>query len=78
MKTLNVTEAKAKFSAVVEQAQAGNEVIVTKMGKPVAKVVPYRSSAHSGRLDVFKGQVVIADDFDEWSDEERAAFEMDD
>ena len=49
-----------------------------KMGKPVAKVVPYRASAHSGRLDVFKGQVVIAEDFDEWSGEERAALEMND
>ena len=78
MKTLSVTEAKAKLSAVVEQAHAGDEVIVMKMGKPVAKVVPYRASAHSGRLDVFKGQVVIADDFDEWSDVERAALEMDD
>ena len=78
MKTLSVTEAKAKFSAVVERAQAGDEVIVMKMGKPVAKVVPYRASAHSGRLGVFKGQVTIADDFDEWSDEERVALEIDD
>ena len=78
MKTLNVTEAKAKFSAIVEQAQAGDETIVMKMGKPVAKVVPYRASEQGGRLGIFKGLVVIADDFDEWSEEEREALAMDD
>ena len=77
MKTFNITEAKAKFSAIVERAQAGEEIIVLKMDKPVAKVIPYRASAHIGRLGAFKGQIKIADDFDEWSKEERVALGID-
>ena len=77
MKALTLTEAKAKFSAVVERAQAGEEIIVLKMGKPVAKIIPYRASAHIGRIGAFKGQVSISDNFDEWSEDERAALEMD-
>ena len=37
-----VTEAKAEFSALVEQAIHGDEVILTKHGKPVAKIVKYQ------------------------------------
>ncbi len=35
---LNLTEAKAKFSEVVERASRGEEIIVTRMGHPVARI----------------------------------------
>ncbi len=38
---MSVTVAKAQFSELVEDAIRGEETIITKHGKPVAKVVPY-------------------------------------
>ena len=40
MKTVNLAEAKAKLSALVEEAEAGEIVCITKHGKPVAQLVP--------------------------------------
>ena len=40
MKTVNLAEAKAKLSALIEQAEAGETVCITKHGKPVAQLVP--------------------------------------
>jgi antitoxin Phd len=40
MKTMQLREAKAKFSALVEAAERGESTIVTKNGRPAAKVTP--------------------------------------
>jgi prevent-host-death family protein len=40
MKTANITEAKAHFSALLAEVEAGEEVIITRRGKPVARFVP--------------------------------------
>ena len=39
MKTVNLAEAKAKLSALVEEAEAGEIVCITKHGKPIAQLV---------------------------------------
>ena len=44
MKTVNLAEAKAKLSALVEQAEAGEIVCITRHGKPVARLVPLEQS----------------------------------
>jgi prevent-host-death family protein len=41
VKFVSVTVAKAQFSELVEDAIRGEETIITKHGRPVAKVVPY-------------------------------------
>ena len=67
--TLNVTEAKARFSDVVERAAQGEEIIVTKMGKPMVKIVRYEPSRTHRRIGLFRGQIDIAEDFDEWPED---------
>ncbi len=67
--TLTLTEAKAKFSDIVERAMHGEEIIVTKMGKPVAKIVRYEPARSHRRLGLFAGQIEIAADFDEWPED---------
>lgn len=76
MKTYNLSEAKARFSAVVEEAAAGEEIIVTKMNKPVVRVVPYLPLQAGSRMDSMRGEIEIASDFDEWSEEEARSFGM--
>ena len=70
MKIYSVTDAKAKFSQVVESVLQGEEVIVTKMGKPAVKISAYKPIAESKRLGLMKGQATIPDDFEQWNIEE--------
>jgi prevent-host-death family protein len=42
MDRLSVYDAKARFSELVERAQAGRSTVITKRGKVVAKIVPAR------------------------------------
>jgi prevent-host-death family protein len=58
----NVHEAKTHLSRVLERVAAGEEVIIAKAGKPVAKLVPLREgNRRPGRL---KGKVRMGPDFD--------------
>ncbi len=43
METLSVAEAKARFSAVLAAVEAGQEVVITRRGKAVARLVPERA-----------------------------------
>jgi prevent-host-death family protein len=66
MQTVNVHEAKTHFSRLVDQAAAGEEIIIAKAGKPVAKLVPL-TSAHDRpkrRLGILAGVAIIPPDFD--------------
>lgn len=66
MPTVNVHEAKTRFSRLLEQVRSGEEVIIARAGTPVARLVPYvppkRKIAPPGAM---KGEIWIADDFDE-------------
>jgi prevent-host-death family protein len=70
----NIHEAKSNLSRLIELAVAGEEVIISKAGKPVARLVPYRETKKPRRLGVWKGRVHIAPDFDELPQSIAAAF----
>jgi prevent-host-death family protein len=62
-KTVNVHEAKTHLSKLLERVQAGEEVVIAKAGRPVARLVPF---ARPGKraLGLDAGQGFIAADFD--------------
>ena len=57
MEILTITEAKAQLSAVVEKVMNGEEVILGKAGKPVARVVPYEGPQKDRVLGRLKGKI---------------------
>jgi prevent-host-death family protein len=61
--TLNLYDAKTQLSSLVDKAAAGEEIIIAKNGKPMAKLVPFKASIkrRPGRL---KGKVWMSKDFD--------------
>jgi prevent-host-death family protein len=61
--TLNLYEAKTLLSSLVEQAAAGEEIIIAKNGKPMAKLVSFKEAIKRkpGRL---KGKIWMSKDFD--------------
>ena len=72
----NISEAKAQLSALIEKVIAGQEVIIGKAGKPVAKLVRYGRSEKPRRPGALRGKIKIADDFDELPGDIAEAFGM--
>jgi prevent-host-death family protein len=50
MESVNLSEAKARFSELVRRAEAGEEVIILRSGRPVAKIVPVESAKQPPQL----------------------------
>jgi prevent-host-death family protein len=72
---VNIHEAKTNFSRLVERVIAGEEIIIGKAGKPVAKLIPYEQPAPPKRKPgAWKGKVWISPDFDEADKEIEAMF----
>ena len=61
----NITEAKAQLSALIEKVMSGQEVIIGKAGKPVAKLVRYERSDKQRQPGALRGKIKISNDFDE-------------
>lgn len=64
MSTVNMHEAKTHLSKLVESAINGEETIIARSGKPVAKIVPIFSGKTKRRIGLLKGKIKIASDFD--------------
>jgi prevent-host-death family protein len=66
VQTMNVHAAKTHFSRLVDRAAAGEEIIIAKAGKPVAKLVPLTPSSKRPKrqLGVLAGVAAIPADFD--------------
>lgn len=70
-KTLNIYEAKTHLSALVEEAAHGEEIVIAKAGKPMAKLVPLEPKPSAPRKfgqNVMK-ITYIAPDFDSTPDD---------
>ena len=72
----NISEAKAELSALIESVQNGNEVIIAKAGKPVARLVAFRGPARPRTPGSMAGEIWIAPDFDTLPDDMAEAFGM--
>ena len=75
MAQVGMHEAKTKLSQLVERAEAGEEIVIARNGKPVARLVPVaRPNSFAAIYGIWRGQVEIADDFDELPDDIAEAF----
>ena len=72
----NISEAKARLSALIEKVMTGQEVIIGKAGKPVAKLVRYERSEKPRQPGALRGKIKISDDFDELPKDIAKAFGM--
>ncbi|MEW2631745.1 type II toxin-antitoxin system prevent-host-death family antitoxin [Streptomyces sp. NPDC048389] len=66
----NVHEAKTHFSKILEAVATGEEVIISKSGSPVAKVIPLSSKVRRTARGSLTEPVAFHDDFDDLSDDE--------
>ena len=70
---VNMHEAKSTLSKLVEKVAEGEEVVIAKAGKPVARLVKFEHEKRT--LGGWEGRIWIADDFDDTPEELIALFE---
>ena len=75
MISVNIHEAKTHLSRLLARVESGEEVIIAKAGKPVARIIPesYIEGERPSGMD--KGLFTVPDDFDEESDMINEMFE---
>lgn len=66
MQTVNIHEAKTHLSRFVDQAAAGDEIVIARAGKPVARLVALKPEPVQPRpLGLGKGRFSLPTDFDQ-------------
>ena len=75
MQITNIHEAKCHLSKLVELAFKGEEVIICKAGKPMAKLIGYQTEDNPRKPGYWSGKVHISEDFDELPESIAAAFQ---
>ena len=56
--------AKTHLSQLLARVEAGEELVLARSGRPIARLIPYRPQGVSRRFGGWRGRVWIADDFD--------------
>jgi prevent-host-death family protein len=64
MSTVNIHQAKTQFSRLVDLAAGGEEIIIAKAGKPVARLIPYAPIGAVRRPGTMRGKIRIKKNFD--------------
>lgn len=73
MNTVNIHEAKAQLSRLVDRAARGESFVIAKAGKPLVKVSALDAPAEPQRIGFLKREIEVPDDFDRVGEEEIAA-----
>jgi prevent-host-death family protein len=64
MTKVNIHQAKTHFSRLVDLAASGEEVVIAKSGKPVARLVSYTTKGAVRRPGIMRGKIRIKKNFD--------------
>jgi prevent-host-death family protein len=64
VRQVNIHEAKTHLSRLVEDVARGDEIIIAKAGKPMARLIGITAARQPRRRGLLKGQIRIAADFD--------------
>ena len=75
MAEVNIHEAKTHLSKLLRRVSAGEEIVIARAGKPVARLVPVAEPPRPRELGRDRGKIWIADDFDTLDPEILADFE---
>jgi prevent-host-death family protein len=71
MDAVSVFDAKGQFSKLIARAEGGEEIVILRHGKPVARLVPM-PTARPDRIPAWVEPFEVPGDFDEWTAQEEA------
>ncbi len=63
--TVNIHAAKTQLSRLLEQVEEGEEIVIARAGKPIARIVPLVPTGPKRRLGILEGLYTVPDDFDD-------------
>ena len=66
---VTISEAKARLSEFIDKACAGQEVIISRAGKPVAVLKAFKKAERPRQPGALRGEIRIGDDFDQLPDD---------
>ena len=72
---VNVQQAKAHLSRLIERAAAGEEILLGKHGKPMARLSAHAPDKEERRVGGLEGRIRVAEDFDDEDPRIAAMFE---
>lgn len=65
MTRVNIAHAKSGLSGLIDRVLEGEEIVIARRNRPLVRLTPILADGARRRLGWARGQVVIADDFDE-------------
>jgi prevent-host-death family protein len=74
--TVTVSEAKTQLSSLIERVSGGEEIVIRRGQKPVAKIVRYDEAPVPRKMGDLRGKIWMSDDFDEPDEEIERLFGM--
>ena len=76
MQTVNIHEAKTHLSRLLERVAGGEEIVIAKAGKAIARLMPLEAAPQKRELGLLKGKLNVPDDFDKpLTEDDLALFE---
>jgi len=63
MPTVNIHDAKTHFSRILSRVESGEEIIIAKAGRPVARIVSLKEKSKKRIPGTAKGRITIMKDF---------------
>jgi prevent-host-death family protein len=64
MRQVNIHQAKTHLSQLLEDVARGEEIVIAKAGKPIARLVAVAATSQPRHRGLLKGRIIIATDFD--------------
>jgi prevent-host-death family protein len=64
MAMVNTHEAKTHLSRLLERVEAGEEIVIGRAGKPVAKLIPFSATKQPRKAGAWKGKIWLEPDWD--------------
>jgi len=79
MEIFNISHAKTHLSALIARVEAGEEIIIGRADKPLAKLVPYKDEGKQSFLGAARGRITVPplESVNQWEPEVAEAFTMD-
>jgi prevent-host-death family protein len=62
--SVNIHQAKTQLSQLIERVERGEEIIIARAGRPVAKLVRFEPETNPRQPGLLRGQIHLAEDFD--------------
>lgn len=66
---VSIAEAKARFAEIIRRAESGEDIVLTRHGRPVAHLTPAMRRKGRSLVGACAGQIHMTDDFDELPDD---------